>query len=217
MTVFAVIKRSFWVLLVGFFSAVSPLVADASELDTVLDRLRAAAAEVQTLQGSFVQEKTLEMFDQRLLSTGVMIYAEPDRLRWELLQPVASGFVLQGKQGVRWNAVSGQVQRFSIDSDPVMGVVAQQLLAWARVDLEWLGQNYYLEVTNSDPVELRLTPVDTAEAELIDYIEVTFVPQQGHVSDVLIMEQSGDSTRLRFNAVRINDRVAAEVFTAPDF
>lgn len=217
MTAFLGIKRIFSVLLIGVFSAPMPLAADASDLDTILGRLKVAAAEVHTLQGTFVQEKKLEMFDQQLLSAGTMIYAEPDRLRWELLQPVASGFILQGKQGVRWNAVSGQVERFSSDTDPVMGVVTQQLLAWARVDLEWLGQNYLLEVMNSEPIVLRLTPIDTVEADLIDYIEVTFAPQQGHVSDVLIMEQSGDSTRLRFNDVRINDRVAAEAFTTPEF
>ncbi len=217
MTGFTGIKRIFLFLLAGLFLAATPLAADDSELDIILAQLKAAAAQVQTLQSSFVQEKNLEMFDHRLISTGAMIYAEPDQLRWELLSPVASGFALRGEQGVRWSAVSGQVQRFSIGSDPLMGVVAQQLLAWARVDLEWLEQGYGMEVIDNEPIVLRLTPLDTAEAELVNYIQVTFAPLQGHVSDVLVMEQSGDSTRLRFEDVRINDRVAAGAFVPPEY
>ena len=194
-----------------------PLQADQPELDKVLNNLKTAAARIETLQGSFAQEKNLEMFDHQLISAGAMVYVAPDQLRWELLTPVASGFVLQGEQGVRWNAVSEQVQRFSSASDPLMGVVARQLLAWARVDLEWLSQGYHMEVIANEPIVLRLTPLDTAEADLVNYIQVTFAPLQGHVSDVLVMEQSGDSTRLRFNDVRINDGVAAEAFTAPEF
>lgn len=193
------------------------LSAQEPELDQILHQLKTSATGIESLQSSFIQEKSLEMFEQQLLSTGLMIYAQPDQLRWELLSPVASGFALQGEQGVRWSAVSGEVKRFSVDADPIMGVVAQQLLAWARVDIDWLEQGYDLEVIDIEPIILRLMPLEAAEAEFVDYIEVTFDSLQGHVSDVLVLEQSGDSTRLRFEDVRINEKVAAEAFAAPEF
>jgi len=204
-------------LLVGLVLSAAPLAADNSGLETILAQLKVAAAEVETLQSTFVQEKNLEMFEQQLLSSGRMLYVQPDQLRWELLAPVASGFVLQGEQGVRWNALSQQRQRFSISADPLMGVVAQQLLVWARVDLDWLRERYRMALLTTEPVLLQLTPLDPGEAEFIKYIQVTFDPLQGYVSDVLILEQSGDSTGLRFSDVRINDSVAAESFVLPEF
>lgn len=210
-------KRIFLMLLVGLVLAASSLAADHNELETILTQLKEAAAEVKTLQSNFVQEKNLEMFDQQLLSSGRMIYVQPDRLRWELLSPVASGFVLQGEQGVRWNAVSQQIQGFSVSADPLMGVVAQQLLAWARVDLEWLRERYRLALLTTEPVQLQLIPLDAGEGGFIEQIKVTFDPLQGYVTDVLILEQSGDSTGLRFSDVRINDSVAAEAFATPEF
>lgn len=191
--------------------------ADNNELEAILAQLKAAAAEVETLQSTFVQEKNLEMFEQQLLSSGRMIYVQPDQLRWELLSPVASGFVLQGEQGVRWNAVSQQRQRFSVSADPLMGVVAQQLLAWARVDLDWLRARYHIKVLTTEPVVLELTPIDPGEAEFVAHIQVTFDPMQGYVSDVLVLEQSGDSTRLRFGDVRSNDSIAPGAFEPPEF
>lgn len=214
---FAGMKRIFFILLVGLALAAPPLAADNNGLEIILAQLKAAAAEVETLQSTFVQEKNLEMFEQQMLSSGRMVYVQPDQLRWELLSPVASGFILKREQGVRWNAVSQQTQHFSVSTDPLMGVVAQQLLAWARVDLEWLRERYHMALMSTEPVLLRLTPLDPGEAEFIEQIQVTFDPLQGYVSDVLILEQSGDSTGLRFSDVRINDSVAAEAFVPPEF
>lgn len=210
-------KRIFLLVLAGFFLPLTSLAAATNELETVLAQLRAAAVKVKTLQSVFVQEKNLEMFEQQLLSRGAMIYVQPDQLRWEVLSPVVSGFVLQGEQGVRWSAVSRQTQRFSVSADPLMGVVAQQLLAWARVDLEWLRERYRIALLTVEPVQLQLTPLDPGEAEFVEHIQVTFDPVRGSVSDVLVLEQSGDSTRLRFSDVRINDLIAPEAFAAPEF
>ncbi len=72
--------------------------ADNDELEVVLeDNSR------QPLPGGNPAEylragKNLEMFEQQLLSSGRMLYVQPDQLRWELL-PAASGFVLQGIKG----------------------------------------------------------------------------------------------------------------------
>lgn len=217
MNFFIMIKFLLLFLLCGLFFVATPLAADNSELETILAQLKVTAAKVKTLQSSFVQEKNLEMFEQQLLSSGRMLYVQPDQLRWELLSPVASGFVLQGEQGVRWNAVSQQRQRFSISADPLMGVVAQQLLAWARVDLDWLRERYHIEVLTAEPVLLQLTPLDSGEAEFVARIQVTFDSVQGYVSDVLVLEQSGDSTRLRFGDVRSNDSIAPESFAPPEF
>jgi outer membrane lipoprotein-sorting protein len=217
MNPFLMVKCLLLFLLCGMFFVATPLAADNNELEVVLEQLKAAAAEVETLQGSFVQEKNLEMFEQQLLSSGRMIYVQPDQLRWELLSPVASGFVLQGEQGVRWNAVSQQRQRFSVSADPLKGVVAQQLLAWARVDLDWLRERYHIKVLTTEPVVLELTPIDPGEAEFVAHIQVTFDPVQSYVSDVLVLEQSGDSTRLRFGDVRSNDSIAPEAFEPPEF
>ncbi|MFO7814064.1 MAG: outer membrane lipoprotein carrier protein LolA [Pelovirga sp.] len=211
------LKQFLLFFLSAFLIMTTSVAADNNELEVVLEQLKSAAAEVETLQSRFVQEKNLEMFEQQLLSRGAMIYVQPDQLRWELLSPVASGFILKGEQGIRWNAVSQQRQRFSVSADPLMGVVAQQLLAWARVDLEWLRERYRMTLLTTEPVLLQLTPLDAGEAEFIEHIQVTFDPLQGYVSDVLILEPSGDSTNLRFTDVRINDSVAAEAFVPPEF
>jgi outer membrane lipoprotein-sorting protein len=195
-----------------------PLAGRAEErLPQLLQELKQAASQTRTLQSDFVQEKHLQLFAETLRSEGRFIYQQPDWLRWELLTPVASGFVLRGERGERWNGLSRELTAFSVERDPMMAIVAQQLLAWARVDLDWLQQHYQLTLLSEDPVRLQLTPLAPGEAQLISGLQIEFAPDRRSVVEVLMQEQWGDFTRLRFSNVQINTELPAESFTPPDY
>ncbi len=202
-----------WITLLGLW--VSPL--GAAELEEVLAEIKGAAGQTETLLSDFVQEKNLSLMAETLVSRGRFAYRKPDMLRWELLEPIASGFVLRGSQGERWNSLSRQVERYSVARDPVMGMVARQLLAWARVDLDWLQSHYLMTLKSEQPLGLQLTPRDQAEAGIIRHIEVTFAPDRSHVEQVALAEQSGDSTVLKFFNVTLNRSLPDNIFAAPDF
>jgi len=195
----------------------APVLAESIDIEQVMLELKQSAAETETLSSSFEQEKHLSIFSEKLLSQGRFVYQKPDRLRWELLTPVASGFVLQGKQGQRWNRLSQEQGRFSVETDPIMGMIAQQLLAWARVDLDWLQKRYRMALQSAEPVSLRLYPLDQGEAGFIDYLQILFADDRRHVAEVLMVEQEGDSTLLRFNDVQINTQLPATAFATPEF
>ncbi len=204
-------------LLTLLFHAPVVCLAESAELQPLLDELKVAAAATETIKSRFVQEKNLAIFAEKLLSQGLFVYQQPDRLRWELLSPVASGFVLQGGKGERWNSLSQERGNFSVDSDPIMGMIAQQLLAWARVDVDWLQSRYRMEIVATQPISLRLTPKDSGEAGFIDYLQILFANDRRHIAEVLMMEQGGDSTLLRFKDVQINTELPEEAFQPPEF
>ena len=94
---------------------------------------------------------------------------------------------------------------------------AQQLLAWARVDVDWLQKRYQMEVIATQPISLRLTPNDQGEAGFIDYLQILFSDDRRHIAEVLMMEQGGDSTLLRFTDVQVNSELPGEAFQPPEF
>lgn len=210
------VKTMKYLLLIMLF-LMAPAPGGADELGELLGELKTAAATTETLTSPFVQEKYLEIFSEKLLSQGMFVYRKPDQLRWELLNPIASGFILQGDKGERWNSLSRERKSFSVEDDPVMGMIARQLLAWARVDLDWLQQRYRLEQVTSNPVVLKLYPLDAGEAGFIDHLQVEFSPDRSHVTEVLMVEQGGDSTSIRFTAVEINTPLPAAAFQVPKF
>jgi len=190
--------------------------ASESSLTALLTDLKETAARTESLSSQFEQKKRLEIFAEELTSQGRFVYRNPDRLRWELLTPVASGFVLTGLQGQRWNGLSGEKSSFSVAQDPIMGMIAQQLLAWARVDLDWLESRYRMELESEQPVRLKLYPLDDGEAGFIDYLNIVFADDRRYVAEVLLMEQGGDRTLLQFHDVVVNGVLPPDAFEVPE-
>jgi outer membrane lipoprotein-sorting protein len=179
--------------------------------EAVLDRIRAQAGSVGTIQADFVQEKKLSVFDEVLRSSGKFAFAKPDRLRWELTSPVKTGFSIRGKEGRRWHEMTGE-EPFRVDRDPMMGAVAGQLMAWATADFDGLKSQYSLEVTAENPARVRLVPRSEAVAARIEAIEVRFARGERYVEEVTVREKGGDYTRISFRNVRLDAPMADSAF-----
>jgi len=199
----------FWCLLLArTAAAANPAPAD---LDRVLAGLARSAAGIETLSSDFVQEKYLAVFQDALVSAGRFYYRKPDKLRWELRSPLVSGFALDGNRGRRWRGAEAKSESFDIRQDPVMKVVAEQLLAWARPDFPWLRAHYRIRLEGTAPVRLRLDPsFDTGG--LIDHLLIVFAADGSHVQQVELHEKDGDYTRLRFEHTVVNGPLAGDLF-----
>jgi outer membrane lipoprotein-sorting protein len=195
-------------LLIGFWL---PAGALAASPDAVLDRLHGLAGGVETLASDFSQEKYLSVFQDVLPARGRFYYRKPDRLRWEMTEPVTSGFVLNGETGRRWQEAGSRGERFDIARQPVMKIVADQLLAWTRADFERLRRDYRISLTGEKPVQLRLDPKGAA-AGFLDHLSITFAPDGRHVQQVEVHEKGGDYTRITFHDTVVNGPLADELF-----
>jgi outer membrane lipoprotein-sorting protein len=179
--------------------------------DPILALLQKRAANVETLASDFIQEKHLAVFREVLISKGLFLYARPDRLRWELTDPVRSGFVLEGEKGRRWHQHTGRSTPFTLSREPVMKLVAEQLLAWAVADFDRLRKQYQISVIGRAPVALRLEPLAGAE-EFLDHLQVVFAADGSHVQSVEVHERGGDFTRIRFIDGVVNGPLPADAF-----
>ncbi|BCR03187.1 cell envelope biogenesis protein LolA [Desulfuromonas versatilis] len=188
-----------------------PAGAPAASPDAVLGRIQQLAAGVETLASDFSQEKYLSVFQDVLPASGRFYYRKPDRLRWEMTAPVSSGFVLNGEQGRRWQQAGSAGERFDIAREPVMKIVAEQLLAWTRADFDRLRKEYRITLEKEDPVQLRLDPQGAA-AGFLDHLLIRFAPSGKHVQQVEVHEQGGDYTRIVFHDTVVNGPLAEDLF-----
>jgi len=187
----------------------------------VEQKIARAAQEVTTLHSDFVQEKYLSMFAEKLLSTGEFFYQRPDLLRWELLTPIASGFVIKGAGGRRWHQSVAGSEAFKLNQDKAMALIAQQLFAWAKADLPWLRSHYTITMARrtvdpamaeEQPIQLRLVP-PAETGGFLSYLLITFAADASYVSTVEIHETDGDYTIINFNNTAVNDRIPDGIFT----
>ncbi len=192
--------------------SVMPTSVSAETEIPALIEIERIASGVKTLSSDFVQEKHLNMFDEVLISKGRFYVEKPDRLRWEMTEPVASGFALSGKRGRRWHGPSGRTETFNINRDPVMKLVTEQLLAWARADFDWLQKQFQIQVLKSSPVILRLEPRDEGTKAYLVHLRIGFAAGGGHVELVEMHERGGDFTRMIFKNTQINPTLSRELF-----
>lgn len=182
-------------------AAAAPLRAAGAQ-DEVLARLARGAAGIVTVQGQVKQEKRLEMFRDTVVSRGRFAYQSPDRLRWELTDPVATGFVVTGSTGRRWHGLTGKTEPFALESDPMMRVVAGQILASVRADFTPLQKEYRISVSSESPVTLQLEPL--VPNPFVERVTVTFSKAGEHVESVVVHEKGGDRTTFSFSDVEVN-------------
>lgn len=185
--------------------------AEPAQPDALLARLQQKAAGVKTLQSDFTQEKHLAMFKEVLLSRGRFVFGRPDRLRWEIVEPVGTGFVIAGGKGRRWHARTGRSEPFTLEREPVMKLVAEQLLAWAGADFDLLRRQYKIRVVSEEPAVLRLEPLAPGQG-FLDHLQVAFAPGGGYMTAVEVHEKGGDYTRIRFQEPVVNGAVAEDLF-----
>jgi hypothetical protein len=62
---------------------------------------------VRTLQGPFVQTRSIGLLATDVRSTGTLVLVRPDRLRWELAPPDAVTFFV-GPDGLAYKGATGQ-------------------------------------------------------------------------------------------------------------
>jgi outer membrane lipoprotein-sorting protein len=182
--------------------AVAAPLRAAGAQDEVLARLARNAAGIETLQGRVLQEKRLEMFKDTVSSRGRFAYRRPDRLRWELTDPVVTGFVLTGSSGRRWHGLTGKTEPFTLASDPMMRVIAGQILAAVRADFSPMQKEYRVSVSSGSPATLQLEPL-TPNA-FVERVTVTFSKETEYVESVTVREKGGDQTTISFSEVEVN-------------
>ncbi len=209
--------RSFRLLIAYAMFAAAPCAAIAetpppAASAALFSSLEQTAGGVNTLSSDFVQEKHLSMFKTVMNSKGRFYFSKPDRLRWELVSPVASGFVLKGEKGRRWHERTGRTENFQISQEPVMKLVSDQLFAWARADFSWLKREYRITVLKEAPAALRLEPRSAATAGFLNHLLINFSADGRYVKSVEVHEKDGDFTRIKFINTLVNKPLQADLF-----
>jgi outer membrane lipoprotein-sorting protein len=198
--------------------AVTPAYAEADEsrlpeaTDALFARMERVAAGVTTISSGFIQEKHLAVFRSVVSSKGRFYFQKPGLLRWETTEPVASGFVLNGYTGRRWHQRTGKEETFDIRRDPVMKIVAEQILAWAKPDFPWLRKEYRVRVLSEEPLSLRLDPRNGQAVGAPDHLRIVLDAEGKHVRTVEIREKDGDSTQIRFVDTLLNRPIPPSLF-----
>lgn len=188
-----------------------PAGASASPLDDALARIEAARAGVRALRADFVQEKVVSLFAETVRSTGKLVVRRPDRLRWQVLAPDESLFVIAGPS-VRYR-LPGARGNVDVRTAGALGAVLRDLVAFLAGPLGEVRGRYRLALAEGNPVVLVATPTSRDVARSVRTMRLRFSRDLRVLDGVVLEEPGGDRADIRFTNVRINPQVPDSAFT----
>jgi outer membrane lipoprotein-sorting protein len=190
--------------------------AEPSLDEVIADHCRARAA-TTTLEAQFVQTKIFTLFDEEEKSSGVLYFAQPDRVCWQYAEPDRSSTVINGEHG--WSVFPHikQIQKFTLEgskTDKVLSIVGfgrcgAPLSESFDITIKWGKKGAYV---------LSMKPVDEDISPYFSRIELTLDGKDYLPRKVELQETSGDVLIFEFTHLDKNvdlDKTKFE-FVVPD-
>lgn len=196
--------------------------ADAA-VESLLQRLRAAQADVRTLAADFTQRNRVKLFRQELTSQGRLIYdkgdkgdppARPARLRWEYTAPDPSLLLLIGERAEL--RAPGQAPRtFDTGRDGTLRAVFDQMGLWlgsGAVQTARRDNTLSVAGTAAAPTLVLIPREGTALARVFARVELRLDGKTLLLRGLLLQERSGDEKEITLSRVQRNPVVPAGTF-----
>ncbi len=193
--------------------------ADSRQQPPLLRLLRESRAPYQTFATRFVQRKRLAMLDVTLESEGMIFFRRPGSIRYEILAPVQSLLMYDGRK-VRCYAFSeGEWKLLNNPGATAVGQVLRQIGRWIQGEFDTDGKMFEIEVIRGedDGGAIHLVPRSEAFREYIQriIIHVEKAPDY-RVTRVTIRESDVDVTEMRFRRELRNPPIPEGTFSSPE-
>ena len=189
-----------------------PTVSDIGE---VLGRLEEKMSRMQTLKTSFIQEKDLAIFNQKVVLKGTIFLQKPSLFAWHVKEPVRYSLVIKGDVLRQWDEDTNRVQQVSLEKNPAFQAVIGQMRKWFSGTYTSMLKEYNVTILKQYPASLKFTSLEsTVVSKVINSVIIIFREDERYIHQIRLEEKSGDSMLLTFVETQLNvpiDAAAWEV------
>lgn len=189
------IKRLFWMLVLGAAGSLCSAQGIAPKVDWGLADLMRMMAQVKHSESVFSEHKTLAYLDAPVLSKGRLSYRAPDYIKKQVMQPRQESYEVSAHQLIVDNGIDAPRQ-VHLDDYPQIAVFVESFRATLAGDLNSLKRHYWhtLKGTAEDWT-LQLEPVDEDVAKFVT--RITLHGKGTRLLSIETIESGGDSSVMR--------------------
>jgi outer membrane lipoprotein-sorting protein len=171
----------------------------------------AAAKNTNSIKSDFVQEKTLSMLSEKIVSKGKFWFKKNNQVRMEYDHPFQYLMVINGDKvlirdgqkqntiSVRSNKLFQQINKITVDC--VQGTALTNSDFKTRI---FESKNNYM---------IELTPISKSLKDFFKTINVAVGKKDYSVNTIEMNENSGDNTLIRFTNKELNTTLPDALFT----
>ena len=200
-----------FVLFLYILPVMSQKTVSPAEQSSMIEAIDKVAGEIKSIQCTFRQVKTLRILNEELVSTGIMLYSQPARLRWQYQQPYTYTFIINGSQAMMKNPD----QQHVIDTrqSKLLSEITQIMVN--SVTGKCLTEKSDFNITmSSDEKEwiANLQPIKKELKTMFNVIKLHINPKKFIITQVELIEKTGDKTQIYLSDYKVNVDIDEKMF-----
>jgi outer membrane lipoprotein carrier protein len=183
---------------------------NTAEAKAFVAKISSETKEIKTLQSDFTQTKKMDFLDKNIVTYGKMSLKSPNMLSWKYTKPYQYSIVFKDNKIF----INDQGKKSSVDAKSKTFEKINKLIVGSSNGKMFNDPEFtvtYFKNANSNIA--KFTPKSAQLLKYIKQIELHFPKNQTTVSQVNMMEASGDTTNIVFKNTKINAPIPASEFS----
>ena len=203
-------KKNIFVLFM-VLSAHLAMMAQQSETQ-IRQKINQAASAMKTMQCDFVQTKHLKMLNDDMISKGKMYYQQSNHLRWEYTSPYTYTFILSNDKVLLKNKQRNDV--IDVNQNKLFKEIARLMMSSVVGNCLSDEKSFKSTVSNiGGEWVATLLPQRKDMKQMFQKMVLHFNQKQAVVTQVELIEKSGDRTVIELKNIKTNETINANMFT----
>ena len=193
--------------LVGIAQEQKMTVAEITSFKTKVER---ETQGIKTLKTDFVQYKHMDFLSKDIETSGKMAFKSPNHLNWQYTKPYQYSIVFKNNKIY----INDQGNKSTVDAKSKMFEKINKLIVGSVSGNMFDDKEFVISYFKTKEFYIaKLEPKTTTVKKYIKQVELFFPLGEATVSQVKLIESSGDFTHIVFKNKTINDKVDDSVFT----
>ena len=175
-------------------------------------KLEEMSKAVQSISCDFVQEKSLVVLSEKIISKGVFFFRKENNIRWEYIQPYRYLIIISN--GQLFTRDDRNQKLYDIESNKMFGEMNRFISGCIQGDILRNEKDYATEYfENSSHYFVKLVPQSEKMKEMLNEVQIWFDKKDLTVSGLKMVESGQDYTKIDFINKKLNTDIPLEKFS----
>jgi len=172
--------------------------------------LAANAQKTGSISSDFLQEKNMKMLQDKVISKGKFFYKKEDKIRIEYTTPFQYLLIMSG--GNITVKDEGKTNKINARNSKTMQSVNHVMMDCMRGTV-FTNKDFSVKAYESNKQYLLvLSPIDEAMKKMFSKVQIYLGKNNTTVTELLMQENSGDYTVMKFSNIKTNAPIADALF-----
>ena len=177
----------------------------------IMKRINEVSKSIKSIECEFIQIKHLSYLSENVTSKGAFYYKRENLIRWEYTSPYK--YIIAVKKDKFIMKDGETISSFDIKSNELFSELNDIILGCIKSDILKSETKFKFSFFETGSVYLiKLTPVAPNIKEIFKSIEIYFNKSNFDLTDLKMIENTGDFTKIQFINRKYNININEEIF-----